>query len=295
MPLFRRPDGQLVRNESPVRGIMPYIMRGRNESIIYHEAWYDISKSRAYLRAFNHAHENDQPATLFHLYVWATGQALADRPGLNRFISGGRMYQRKGSFISFAAKKEMSDEAPLVTVKVEQFKGEPFAPFVKRIVGAINGGRSGPARSVDKELAFAMVLPGFLLSFVMRALQWLDRVNLMPGWMIASDPLYTSIFLANLGSVGLDRTYHHLYEYGTAAMFGALGMPRKQLMPDRAGNPVTKDILEVRWALDERVNDGLYASRTLQLLRKIFEDPEAHERTLVDAPAPPALATASKG
>lgn len=293
MPLFNRPDGDLVRNESPVRSIMPYIMRGRNESIIYHEAWYDISRSRAYLRAFNHAREREQPATLFHLFIWACGQALAERPGLNRFVSGGRMYQRKGMFISFAAKKELSDEAPLVTIKLECFKGEPFAACVKRIVEAINGGRSGPARNVDKELALAMKLPGPLLAFVMRALQWLDRVNLMPGWMIASDPLYTSIFLANLGSVGLDRTSHHLYEYGTAAMFGSLGTPRKQLLPDRTGNPVARDVLEVRWSLDERVNDGLYAARTLALLRKIFEDPEAHERTVTDG-VPPAVAAVSK-
>src|SRR3954468_1834013 len=108
MPIFKRPDGALGKHESPVRGIMPYIMRGRNESIIYHEAWYDITKTRAFLRAFNHEHEREQPATLFHLFLWGCAQILADRPGLNRFISGNRLYQRKGMQISFAAKKELS-------------------------------------------------------------------------------------------------------------------------------------------------------------------------------------------
>jgi hypothetical protein len=88
--------------------------------------------------------------------------------------------------------------------------------------------------------------------------------------------MFTSVFVANLGSVGLDRTTHHLYEYGTAGMFGCMGMPRKQLIPDRAGNPVLRDILEVRWSLDERVNDGLYCSRTLAQLKKIVEDPVAY-------------------
>src|SRR5690349_9830563 len=99
MPLFNRPDGVLVRKESPVRAIMPYIMQGRNESLIYHEAHYDITRTRAFLRVFNHEHERDQPATLFHLFLWSCAQALADRPGLNRFISGGRIYQRKGMFL----------------------------------------------------------------------------------------------------------------------------------------------------------------------------------------------------
>ena len=76
--------------------------------------------------------------------------------------------------------------------------------------------------------------------------------------------------------MGLDRTSHHLYEYGTAAMFAALGAPRKQLSPDRAGTPVVRDILEVRWSLDERVNDGLYCARGLAHMKKIFENPEPY-------------------
>jgi hypothetical protein len=274
MPLFRRPDGTLVKNETPVRAIMPYIMLGRNESNIFHEAQYDITKTRAFLRAFNHQHAREQPATLFHLFLWASAQTLFERPGLNRFVSGGRLYQRKGVFLSFAAKKELADEAPLVTVKLEFFKGESFAECVKRIVAAIKEGRGGGARMVDKELALAMMLPGFLLRFIMWLWRALDRINLLPGSLIQSDPTYTTAFVANLGSVGLDRTFHHLYEYGTAAMFAALGAPRKQLMPDRAGTPVLRDILEVRWTLDERVNDGLYCSRALGLLKRIFENPD---------------------
>jgi hypothetical protein len=273
MPLFRRPDGDLVRGESPLRAILPYVMRGRNESVIYHEAHYDIARTRAFLRGWNHAHDREQPATLFHLFMWLCARALEDRPGLNRFVSGGRLYQRKKTFISFAAKKALNDESPLVTVKMEVKKGEPFSEFVKRIVSAIGDKRTGPADSLEKELKLAMMLPGPVLAAVMAVLRWLDRVNLMPGFMIENDPLYTSLFVSNLGSVGLDRVYHHLYESGTAAMFASLGAPRKQLMPDRAGNPVTKDILEVRWTLDERVNDGLYCARGLAQLKKMFEDP----------------------
>jgi hypothetical protein len=276
MPLFRRSDGDLVKDESPVRSIMPYIMRGRNECIIYHDALYDIAKARAFLRAFNHERDREQPATLFHLFLWCCAQTLADRPGLNRFVSGGKIYQRKGIYVSFAAKKELSDDAPLVTVKMQFWKGEPFGDCCKRIVESIKGRRSNVKSDVDKELALAMMLPGPVLSLVMGLLRWLDRVNLMPGFMIESDPLYASLFVANLGSVGLDRTYHHLYEHGTVAMFGALGMPRKQQLPDRAGNMVVRDILEVRWSLDERVNDGFYCSSTLQRLKKIFEDPAAY-------------------
>jgi hypothetical protein len=294
MPLFKRPDGALVRNESPVRSIMPYIMRGRNESLILHEAHYDITRARAFLRAFNHQHDREQPATLFHLFLWACAQVLHDRPGLNRFVSGGRLYDRKGIFISFAAKKELADDAPLVTVKLEFWKGEPFADCVKRIVASIKEGRGGAAKQVDKELKLAMMLPGPVLRLVMGLLRWLDRLNLMPGWMIAGDPMFTSMFVSNLGSVGLDRTSHHLYEYGTAAMFAALGAPRKQLVPDRSGAPVVRDILEVRWSLDERVNDGLYCAGALSRLKKVIENPEEYVQGTAAGEADRASATVTR-
>ncbi len=35
MPWFRRSDGDLVPDLPPMRRIMPYVMRGRNESAVY--------------------------------------------------------------------------------------------------------------------------------------------------------------------------------------------------------------------------------------------------------------------
>jgi hypothetical protein len=94
MPLFRRPDGDLVRGLPPVRGIVPYLMRGRNESAVYQESRYDVAAARRWLRAYNRSHE--ARATLFQLVAFACARALQLRPGLNRFASGGRIYQRRG-------------------------------------------------------------------------------------------------------------------------------------------------------------------------------------------------------
>jgi hypothetical protein len=121
-----------------------------------------------------------------------------------------------------------------------------------------------------------MKLPGWLLSLVMRALDWLDTVNLKPRFMIESDPLYTSLFVSNLGSIGLDRCTHHLYEVGTGSLFAALGAPRREATQGRDGLASVRDVLEVRWSLDERVSDGFYAGASLAFARRMFEDPEKH-------------------
>ena len=44
MPLFRRCDGQPVPNLDPIRRMMPPVMRGRNDPIVYHTKRLDISR-----------------------------------------------------------------------------------------------------------------------------------------------------------------------------------------------------------------------------------------------------------
>ena len=273
MPLFRRPDGDLVRDESNVRRMIPYLMRGRNEAAIYHEQVLDVTRARPWLRAYNRAHP-EAPATMFHLLMLASAQAFHEYPGLNRFISGGKIYQRKHVALSFAAKKVMDANAPMVTIKMRFEPGEPFAAAAKRIADTIAGARTDTMTTVDKELAVALALPGPLLRLVMAGLRGLDRVNLLPGAMIESDPMYATAFVANLGSLGLDNTFHHLYEYGTVSFFAAIGTTKKATVLGPDGKPTVRDISQIRWTFDERINDGFYCSRALRIVQKVAEDPE---------------------
>jgi pyruvate/2-oxoglutarate dehydrogenase complex dihydrolipoamide acyltransferase (E2) component len=272
MPLFRRPDGDLVRDESPVRRIMPYLMRGRNESAVYQETTYRVARARAWLRAYNRAH---QPrATLFHLLAYACAVVLDARPRLNRFVSGSRIYQRRGVDVSFVAKKEFTDEGADVTVKVRLTPREPFLAFSSRISGLVDEARA-IERRVDQEVGLVMRLPGPVITGLVRLARALDRWNLFPWFMMKDDPMYASLFLANLGSVGVSDAYHHLFEYGTVSIFGAMSAPRPH--PFVEGNRVVVDTgLSVRWTFDERIDDAFSCARSLLLVQQIMEDPERH-------------------
>jgi hypothetical protein len=275
MPLFGRCDGDLVRGEPPVRRIMPFLMRGRNESAVLHEVRWDVSRARAWLETWNAGRTTR--ATLFHLLLFAIARTLHERKGLNRFVSGRRLYQRRGVQLSFAAKKAFADDAPILTVKIDVPENESFGSFVDRVSGSVSGARGGTldkgASRVESELKLALLLPVFLLRVVFWFLRWLDSVNLLPAGMIKPDPMYTSAFVANLGSLGLDDTFHHLYEYGTASLFAAIGRAGPTLVLDDNGQPTTRDLVKVCWTFDERIHDGFYCARSIDRAREIIEDP----------------------
>lgn len=256
-----------------VRQVMPYLMAGRNESAVLHEAVYDLSRTGAWLAAYNRSHA--EKATLFHLLVFAFARALHERAGLNRFVSGSRIYQRDAVTVSFAAKYAFEDHAPFVTVKLAIPFADDLPTLVGRVRRAVEGARSGQRGRVDLELRLLLALPGFLVRGVLALVRRLDAWNLLPRSFLDPDPMYTSLFVANLGSVGIDNAYHHLYEYGTCSLFAAAGRAGPRVFAGEGGAEV-REGLRVGFTFDERINDGHYCTASLAIAQRLVEDPEGH-------------------
>src|SRR3989442_873060 len=117
MPLFTRPDGTPVTALHPVRRIMPFLMPGRNEAFVLFEQQIDVAPARRFLAEHNAARPPDRAATLFHLVLRSIGLALATFPRLNRFVAGSRLYDRRGLWLSFSAKKRLKPAPPLFPPK----------------------------------------------------------------------------------------------------------------------------------------------------------------------------------
>jgi len=272
MPLPRF-DGTLCKDIPPYRAIVPFLMRGRNESAVYFEQTIDLTKTLPFIEQWNASHPREQRITFFHVLLGALPKVLTERPRLNRFVSGERIYQRKEIQISFAAKKKFDDEAPLQVVKLSFPPGEVFGDLVRRAVSGIGEAKSDKITQVDKELAFFLKLPRMLLSFAVRVLGLLDFYNLAPRALLEPDPMYTSVFLANLGSLKMGGGFHHLYEYGNCPIFGVVGQIETVpvVIDDTRIEPRT--VVKVRWSYDERIEDGLYCARSLEILKRLVEDP----------------------
>ncbi len=286
MPLFRRSDGEPVPDLPAVRRIMPYLMPSKAESVVLHEVVYDLTHTRPWLKAYNLAHEDR--ATLFHLWAYACTRALQLRPDLNRFVSGGRIYRRNEVSFAFVAKEEMNDRAPVVTIKIVVPPDDPFPAFVRRMTDAIGRGRKG-SRGIDREVSLVMRLPGPVIRFAVWLARTLDAWNLLPAFFTRDDPMFASVFLANLGSAGLSDAFHHLYEYGTTSLFGTIGAAKRLPFVEH-GSVVAREGVGVRYTFDDRINDGFYAARSLAIARRIVEDPA---RWLGD-PAGPGLPAAAE-
>jgi hypothetical protein len=274
MPLFNRPDATPIPGLHPVRRIVPFLMPTANSAYVLFEQVIDAAPAKRFLERENARRPPERPITIFHLVLRAMGNGFTSYPRLNRVVAGSRLYQRRGIWLSFSAKTSLALDAPIFTKKIAFDAAEPLGAMVDRIHTALGEGRSGRESRTDREIKLSLRLPPPLLRLGVRIVRWLDAHNLLPASFIENDPLYASIFVANLGSVGLDAGFHHLYEYGTIPIFVVLGALHRAPVVLEDGSVTSREVFKLRYTYDERIEDGFYAARALDQIKAELENPE---------------------
>lgn len=269
-----------------MRRMMPHLMPGRNESAVYFEELVDVTETLAYLER-RRSGGGAKEVTLFQIVLAALLRTFAERPDLNRFVVGRRLYQRNAIEFSFAIKRAMRDDAGLTTTKVTFDPSDDLDAVGAKMSRDIRAAKGGADSRSDVEMAVLTQLPRFLLRFLVACQRWLDYFGLLPWALVGPDPLYASLFIANLGSVGLDSAYHHLYEYGTCPFFAVLGRVKKAVLPGSDGIPIVRDVVSIKFTFDERITDGLYCARSLALFKSYVTDPARLESTRAESSAAP--------
>jgi len=266
----RRADATLVRDLPMMRRFMPYISPRRNDSLFYMMQEIEVDAALEFLAKKNRDRPAERPMTLFHLFLRSTAYGVHLRPGVNRFVKGRKLWQRDGVYVTFSAKKAIVDGSPLITVKRRfHANDETLEEMVDDIYERLQRGRAGRKTRSDREMGLLMTLPGFAVRAVMGVIRVADELGMLPRSMIDADPLFTSVFCANLGSIDYPAGFHHLWEYGTASAFGVMGRIETRENGSRK--------ICVAWTYDERIADGLYSQISLQGIRNRIENPEMLE------------------
>lgn len=290
MLFIDRPDGRRVRQAHALNAVMPYMMRRRNQSAVYYEKDIDVENALRHVRAKNSSLRVQAEAvdpdrySLFSLALAAFVRTVAIRPELNRFVHGRALYQRNDIVFSFIVKQKMTEDAPEGSAKVFFEPGDTLDMVTQRVNKAIayvrEVGEGGDGERIAK-IAHG-IIGGKAL--VIGAYRILDRVNLAPWALIKTDPLYSTAYFANLGSIGLDAPFHHLYEWGNASFFVVMG----KLM-QREGHHgsfgAKRHFMDFKVTVDERITDGLYFARSASVFYRLMARPELLEMSLDEAKA----------
>ncbi len=125
----------------------------------------------------------------------------------------------------------------------------------------------------DKFVSMAAGIPFWLFKVGVNTLIRLDKWNLLPQSIIDFSPFHSSGFITNVGSIGLDSIFHHIYNFGTVGIFVAMGKKKKTYIYEDE-NLKEERAISFSFVLDERICDGYYFANSVRLFNRYLKNPE---------------------
>ena len=269
-----RVDGRRLRSLDPITNVIPFIMKTRNDSQNLIKDCVDIENINKFVHKMRREGYEDFGA--MHVFLSAYVRMVSQRPAVNRFINGQRIFARHNIEIILAVKKEMALDAEETMVK---FFFKPDAT-VTDVYNEINQKISEIKNAAEEDTSFDSLvgffgkIPRFVLRGAIKFLDWLDYHGWIPRPLTLLSPFHGSLVVTSMASLGIPPIYHHLYNFGNVPMFMAFSATRHENVLQKDGSVKRVRFFDFTITTDERICDGFYYASAFKLLKKHLIEPE---------------------
>lgn len=269
-----RSDGRRLRTIDGMAAVANYIMPNRNGASNSIMDTLEITPVERYIH--QKRAEGMENLGITHVFLAAYVRCVAKYPGLNRFLSGQRVYQRDEDIqFVMAMKKDMRTDGEETMIKLHLTQTDTIKEIYEKYNKVYEEVKNSPLDSRFDTVAGALAsIPGLLLKFVVWALKVMDYFGKIPKFLLEVSPFHGSVIFTSMGSLGIPPIVHHLYDFGNLPVFVAFGRKYRKIELDAGGKAVTKRYVDFVLNTDERTVDGFYYATVLKQFRRIMRNPE---------------------
>ena len=270
-----RKDGKKI--EVPAMAKLMTYLKNREEAYVYINRKFDVTDLVTYMKKKK---VNNPDLTYFHAFSMAIAKTIYNRPRLNTFIMNHKFYQRNDVILTFTARISFDDDKNkeiMALIKVQP--EDNIMDISNKIKEKVNKFRNQKIQnSTDDSLDILGKIPNCLLKIIVAPFfKWLDRHDLLPKSLSEEFIYNSSVILSNLGSIKCGAIHHNLTNFGTNSIILTIGDIHKEQIVMPNGKVEIRDIVEFGINLDERIADGVYFSKSVNLLDYIMTHPETLE------------------
>ena len=268
-----RADGKRTKGLSAIERATPYIMSKRVDAQNYVTEYVDEEVIKDYIRSVRR--ERGVRMTRMAVVIAAYYLAALQHPYINRFVMNGHVYDRNHFCVSFVMLKSAPDGKGIqTTVKVYFEPTDDVFTINEKINRAIEeNSRPTTKNNTDKFAAFMFAVP-LLPNIVVGLAKLLDKLGLLPRFIIDLSPFHTSMFITNLASINTTHIYHHVYEFGTTSVFISVG----KSIPNYLTGNLDKKLMPISVVMDERICTGHDYAIFNKTMQRYLRTPQAMER-----------------
>ncbi|MDD7676390.1 MAG: hypothetical protein PUJ09_07180 [Eubacteriales bacterium] len=271
-----RKEGRRVRTLHAMNKFMPYIMARRSDACNTFADSFNIGKTDAFCR--RKVKQGMVHFGMLHVILAAYVRTISQRPAINRFVSGQKIFARNEISVVMVIKRTMSINSPDTCIKVK-FKPTDTVNDVYEKFNAVvqENSRAGETNSFDKLNRALLFIPGLFLRWTVKLLFLLDYFDLLPRKLLELSPFHGSMIITSMGSLGIKPIYHHIYDFGNLPVFLAYGTKRTENEIDSEGNVFKRKYIDLKAVTDERICDGYYYASAFKLFKRLVENPNILE------------------
>ena len=274
---MRRKWAKRVKDYTGMMQLSCDIKPNRSVSDVFINQKMDVTELMKYLEKKK---KKGDKITFFHAFVTGVGKVYHNRPLLNRFVQDRHLFMHNDVSIAFVAKTEFNDKAEemMICLKVEPKDNiytisEKLATKLGKIRNKDGKVEVSGANNIIEVLGH---WPNIFRVPVFGLLKWMDKKGLIPASLEEDNIYYSSIILSNLGRLHSGAIFHNITDFGNSSALGTIGEVREEeVIID--GKKQVRKLCEFGINLDERIADGYYFVKSIQLLQYIFDHPEMLE------------------
>ncbi len=268
-----RKDGYRLRKADPFFRIIPYIMKEKNDAHVFFEDRIYLEDTDKLIRKLR---KEGVKVGFLHIVIASMVRTISQKPKINRFVVGRKTYARNEISFSLAIKKEMNEKTEETVIKIIFEPTDTIYDVVEKVNNEVEKNKNtGEENNTDKFAKLITFMPGFAIRFSMFMARFLDDHGLLPRFVTDLSPFHSSIFITDLGSLGIKSVYHHIYNLGTNTLFIAFGIKAKEQVIDMDNNVKIRKAIDIKTVVDERIVDGYYFANAIKLAKTLMTHPDA--------------------
>ena len=267
-----RKDGRLLRSLDPFYKFAPFIMKMKNDANNSFADSIEITEVERFLK--KKRTEGYPGMGMLHVFLASYVRVVSQKPALNRFIAGQRIYARNCIEIVMIVKKKMSIEAGETSIKLKLDPRDTISDIYHKINAEVDKIKNGKETDTDDVAKALIKIPRVILKFCVFILGILEYFGKLPQSLIDASPFHGSLIVTDLGSIGIPPVYHHLYNFGNIPLFLAFGAKRRVCELQSDGSVAEKKYVDYTLVLDERISDGFYFAQVFKYLKSYIRHPQ---------------------
>ena len=242
---------------------------------VYGNVEIRVEKMLAQIKKFRE--QTGKKLTITHVMAKVVGRIFEAIPDANAILRFNRIYVRQDIAVFFQVlmKDPETGEIDLSGLTIRDPEKKSLADIHDEFIASAEKVRAYKDKELEHTRKTFGGMPYFLLNFTLKALSFLVyTLNLNLQWAkVAKDP-FGSAMVSNIGSIGLDEAYPPLVPFSRCPLIIAMGAVNDAAVVVD-GELKVEQVMKLCATFDHRILDGAHATKMVEVVREIFENPES--------------------